>query len=366
MFCKNCGKELNSGTNFCTNCGNSFSVAKRKSILSFFTPGRVLLLVVVLVIVSSIVLLYFPFGNQNPSTDTRDETIASSVVNIYCEGASDETSSGGSGTIITSGGLVLTNAHIIPAGKDASVNEKSCLEILPDPTTGASKEIYYAIPVVIPEISEKYDLAFLQIDDVYYDEEEGIAYGEYPKEFPAYDGDLYCKNENVKLGEYVRIYGYPAVSGGYALTITDGVVSSLLIDEGLIITSAKVSPGNSGGLAVDKNGCKIGVPSMYLSDEVENLGVIISNDLILEFINEAVTEHENRPSAFIESSVSAYLTIPGALRSCASTSCEIIRYYAEGAKVIIKEINSAQNWYEVTARDDFGNPISGYMHKSLF
>lgn len=286
MFCKNCGNEFKNDTNFCTNCGNTVVVSKIKKIISYFTIGKVVLLIEVLIIVSSMVLLYFPFWNQNPSVDTRDQNIASSVVNIFCEGVSEETSSGGSGTIITSDGLVLTNAHIIPSGEDASINEKSCVVILPDPSTGASKEIYYAIPVVIPEISEKYDLAFLQIDDVYYDEEEGMAYGEYPKEFPAYDSDLYCKNKNVKLGEYVRIYGYPAVSGGYALTITDGVVSSLLIDEGLIITSAKVSPGNSGGLAVDKNGCKIGVPSMYLSDEVENLGVIISNDLISDFIDE--------------------------------------------------------------------------------
>jgi len=41
---------------------------------------------------------------------------------------------------------------------------------------------------------------------------------------------------------------------GYSLTVTDGIVSSLSGD-GLIYTSAKISHGNSGGLAVDKNGC---------------------------------------------------------------------------------------------------------------
>ena len=126
----------------------------------------------------------------------------------------------------------------------------------------------------------------MQIDDVYYDQAEGKAYGEYPKQFPAYDSDLYCKNENVKLGEPVRIYGYPAISGGFALTITDGVVSSLLEKDGLIITSAKISHGNSGGLAVDKNGCRIGIPSMVSSDDAESLGVIISNNLIYSFTDE--------------------------------------------------------------------------------
>ena len=124
----------------------------------------------------------------------------------------------------------------------------------------------------------------MQIHDVFYDYEEGIAYGEYPKKFPAYVDQEQCGDDNVKLGEPVRIYGYPAISGGYALTITDGVVSSLLIDEGLIITSAKISYGNSGGLAVDQNGCMIGMPSMVTGDENESLGVIIPNDLINEFI----------------------------------------------------------------------------------
>ncbi len=123
------------------------------------------------------------------------------------------------------------------------------------------------------------------MDDVYYDHEEGKAYGEYPKVFPAYDSNKYCKNENVKLGEPVRIYGYPAISGGYALTITDGVVSSLMPDEGLIFTSAKISHGNSGGLAVDQYGCRLGIPAMVNGDDYESLGIIISNDLIFEFID---------------------------------------------------------------------------------
>ena len=128
---------------------------------------------------------------------------------------------------------------------------------------------------------------------MYIDEQEGITYGEYPKQFPAYDGYCYCKNEHVKLGEPVRIYGYPAISGGEALTVTDGVVSTLLPNEGLIMTSAKISHGNSGGLAVDQYGCRIGVPSMVSSDDAESLGVIISNDLIYKFIEEVKRQINN-------------------------------------------------------------------------
>lgn len=281
MFCKHCGNEIKSDTKFCTQCGKENVIDELPTKRKFFTKKKIIIgLVGVIVLATASLFILLP---KTPTSNSKDEDIASSVVNIYCEGLTDEDTSGGSGTILDEDGLVLTNAHIIPKNDQKNAN---CLVILPDPTTGSPNEIYTAYPVVIPELSEKYDLAFVQIHDVYYDQEEGKSYGEYPKKFPAYDSNLYCKNKNVRLGEPVRIYGYPAISGGYALTITDGVVSSLLPDEGLIITSAKISHGNSGGLAVDQNGCRIGVPAMVTRDENESLGIIISNNLIFEFVQE--------------------------------------------------------------------------------
>ncbi len=292
MFCNNCGNEIKDGIKFCTKCGRENSMPQIVKKRHFFTMKIVIIggILLLLLITLTIYLIYSNEGSNILTTEKTQKDIASAVVNIFCEGAngtdSDSQGSGGSGTIITTDGLVLTNAHIIPRGKNESLNEKSCLVILPDPTTGGSKEMYYAKPLVIPSISEEYDLAFIQIDDVYYDEEENKAYGVYPKEFPAYDSDKYCKNEDVKLGEPVRIYGYPSISGGYTLTITDGIVSSLLPKYGYIMTSAKISHGNSGGLAVDQYGCRIGIPSMVSGDDYESMGVIISNNLIYDFIDE--------------------------------------------------------------------------------
>lgn len=53
------------------------------------------------------------------------------------------------------------------------------------------------------------------------------------------------------------------------------------------MTSAKVSYGNSGGLAVDENGCMIGIPSMVNTDENESFGIILSMDTINLFSTEA-------------------------------------------------------------------------------
>lgn len=274
---------------FCTKCGMVVNAREASANIksSKLSPKKKFLIPGIIIVILMITIVVLVLNNNNTQSisnaDRRDQEIASSVVNIYCTGKKEKDASGGSGTILTDEGLILTNAHIIPEGSEDTA---SCLVILPNPKSGTPDEIYTAYPIVIPDISEKYDLAFVKVDDVFYDHEEGKAYGEYPKTFPAYDPNKYCKEEDLKLGESVRIYGYPAISGGYALTITDGVVSSLMPNEGLIFTSAKISHGNSGGLAVDQYGCRIGVPAMVNGDDYESLGIIISNDLIYEFIDE--------------------------------------------------------------------------------
>lgn len=232
--------------------------------------------------------------NQQLSGYNQEE-IASSVVNIFCPStATGEETSGGSGTIITEDGIILTNSHIIPQDKkNIHVDDKGCLVVLPDPKTGQPKEIYLSHPIVIPDLSDQYDLAYVSIYAAYYDEEEQKYAGDYPRKFPAFDDTTRCTNEDLKLGESVRIFGYPAISGGYALTVTDGLVSSFPGD-GLIVTSAKISHGNSGGLAVDKDGCMVGVPSLISSDENESLGIIYSMSLVNKFSEEVTTYLDNQ------------------------------------------------------------------------
>lgn len=212
---------------------------------------------------------------------TFQNKVAASVVNILCEDG--DNSSGGSGTIIDENGLVLTNAHIIPQDKDGVLTVEECVITLPDPINGNIKEAYLGTPIIVPDISSEYDLAFIKIDKEYIDD-EGQSYGTYPNTFPSFFKNG-CENDNPILGESVRVFGYPAISAdGFYLTITDGTVSSLPGD-GTIYTSAKVSHGNSGGLAVDGKGCMLGIPTEVSSDENESLGIIYSNDKIADFLD---------------------------------------------------------------------------------
>lgn len=297
MFCKNCGIEISAETDFCKNCGKkvtlpNLSAPSKDKISSRFYKKIGLIVglffgILILLIVTRFLLNESSIKSSILIDDATQEKIVSSVVNIFCPSIlSEEETSGGSGTIITEDGIILTNSHIIPQDEiNIFVDDVGCLVVLPDPITGQPDEVFLAHPIVIPSISDNYDLAFMQIYSAFYDEEEKEYAGTYPRIFPAFDDTTRCTNENVHLGEPVRIFGYPAIGGGYSLTITDGVVSSFPGDD-LIITSAKISYGNSGGLAVDRYGCMIGVPSMISADENESLGIIISSNLINSFSDE--------------------------------------------------------------------------------
>ena len=297
MICKNCNKEIKSGNKFCNYCGKEVladtpsAEVREKEIRIVFTKS---LAFKIAVGVFGLLLLYIIFADKPFSFFTDDREIdqgvlTSSVVNVLCDDG--EEISGGSGTIIDPEGIVLTNSHVIPQDEEFILTgEEGCLVILPNQQTGQPEEMYWAKPVVIPELSDIYDLAYLEIYDVFVDEEDGEVYGKYPRTFPSvfaieHKHDDICQFRSPKLGDPVRIFGYPQTSGGFYLTVTDGVISSFS-DEGVILTSAKIDEGNSGGLAVDQKGCMVGVPVAISEGRYQNLGVIISTDLILEFFDE--------------------------------------------------------------------------------
>lgn len=325
MFCEKCGKNLTEDSMFCDGCGNKNidnavklsgnSIMQNKEankhnkrVLKIFFSILATVVIIIIYLDSfdnsnsgsgqtisqsneNIKPIEKPQNTNNQNNANKYTEVAESVVNIMCPYASepfsiDSDGTGGSGTIMDDGGLVVSNSHIIPQNKDAlNISEEGCFVILPDATTGSPKEVYIATPIVFNELSDEYDLAFLTINNVYTDE-DGKKYGTYPKKFPSFDDTGRCKDEQIKLGESVRILGYPVSSGGYNLTITDGIVSSFS-DDGSVLTSAKIDQGNSGGLAIDENGCMIGIPSAVSEGKYDQLGVIIPVSTLVDFINKA-------------------------------------------------------------------------------
>jgi len=72
------------------------------------------------------------------------------------------------------------------------------------------------------------------------------------------------------------VLGYPDI-GGDTVTVTEGIISGFetRFNTNYIVTSAKISHGNSGGLALLESGCSIGITTFAKTSEIESLGYII-------------------------------------------------------------------------------------------
>lgn len=296
MFCKNCGHQIEEGKKFCKDCGTAvghsnsttptIAATASNTITSAFKWIRHLNKSWIIGIgVVALIILAFVFYPKNSISNQSNQQ---SVVDVLCD-----TGYGGSGTIFTADGTVLTNNHVIAGAKVCEVT-------IPDPSTGGVSEIYEAAPVIVSTLSEKYDVATLKIDGAYTDK-NGKTWGTYPTTFQSFILPSKCDPSSPsKLGDSVRIYGYPVTSGGYNLTITDGVISSFA-DDGSILTSAQIDSGNSGGLAIDQNGCWLGIPSAVVSGKYQNLGVIIPGDIVEKYFLNTVPAKLN-PAAANENS----------------------------------------------------------------
>lgn len=137
--------------------------------------------------------------------------------------------SSGSGIIISTDGVVVTNYHVIENAKYYDVVIKDNRRVL----------TYKAKVLAIDKTN---DLALLMIDDDKFTHFDNIPFA--------------LKSTTSEVGTSVFAMGYPLTSYmGEEVKITDGIISSKTGYEGDIVTyqiSAPIQPGNSGGPLFDK------------------------------------------------------------------------------------------------------------------
>lgn len=168
----------------------------------------------------------------------------------------------GSGVILGSDGLVVSNYHVVGGATDIRV-------VLSDRREFDAK-------VVLSD--EGSDLAILRIDDA--------------EDLPTI---ALRDSDNVEVGELVLAIGNPF---GIGQTVSSGIVSGLARSgtaaggngRGYFIqTDAAINPGNSGGALIDISGRLIGVNTSILtrSGGSNGIGFAIPAKLIAQFVRQA-------------------------------------------------------------------------------
>ncbi|WP_183101505.1 trypsin-like peptidase domain-containing protein, partial [Nocardioides pelophilus] len=218
-------------------------------------------------------------GPDSPDelTDAELDSAKAAAVKIIAEShaledPSQEFAYAGSGSIIRSDGLILTNAHVAAPespgiveqyGPEAAIaNPEYLLISITDGATDTTAPPEYRACVI--EADGYLDVAVIQIC--------AKADGS------PLDGDVSLptvpigSSAEVRAGDDVTVLGFPAVAGsGDSITVTTGVISTVLNDPDLgprseFDTEARIAPGNSGGMAVDNDGNLIGLPTALQFD----------------------------------------------------------------------------------------------------
>jgi putative serine protease PepD len=157
----------------------------------------------------------------------------------------------GSGIILSSDGLVLTNAHVIGSIGDITV-------VLPDGTRHQA---------TLVGASPDDDLAVVQVQDV--DDLVAADLGS--------SDDLQVGDEVIAIGNALNLGGDPTVTRGIVSAKDRDLTAEGITLSGLIQTDAAINPGNSGGPLVNVEGEVVGMNTAIVAD-AQNLGFAIAID----------------------------------------------------------------------------------------
>jgi S1-C subfamily serine protease len=201
---------------------------------------------------------------RNPTVDTGQKRILNTGQLIREEVVQMPV---GSGTIISSNGLILTNNHVYEMEDNIHYDDETQTLVL---AQAASREmlVYTLIdndPLKVPEfqylaeqvsLDEKHDTALLRIVK----DKDGNPIAGKTFSYVSIGNPF-----GMQLNETLTIFGYPS-KGGDTITITEGKFLGYYRDQrfpgldGFIKTNAAMAPGNSGGAAMNKASL-VGVPT---------------------------------------------------------------------------------------------------------
>jgi len=197
-------------------------------------------------------------GKSVVSINVTSRTTTSSY---FGYGRTSEQESAGTGVIISSDGLVLTNRHVVPSGTtDVSV-------VLSDGTELDDVEV-----VDRTSDDDSLDVAFLKINDT---EGKSLTAAKLGDSSNMRVGDSVVAIGNA-LGYFQNTVTTGIISGyGRSIQASGGSGSETESLEDLFQTDAAINQGNSGGPLVNVSGEVIGINTAVASGGAENIGFAI-------------------------------------------------------------------------------------------
>lgn len=190
------------------------------------------------------------------SINVKSQSQASTLQQLFGGQDTGTSESAGTGIIISSDGMVITNKHVIPEGT-TSVS-----------ITTSDGTKYEDVKVVARDPRSNVDVAFVKINGA-----KNLK--------PAKIGD----SSKMQVGDAVVAIGYAL--GEFENTVTSGIISGLgrpiTAGDGatstetlsnLFQTDAAINPGNSGGPLVNMNGEVIGI-NTAVAGNAQNIGFSI-------------------------------------------------------------------------------------------
>jgi len=182
-----------------------------------------------------------------------------------------EVSYSGSGSIIDSEGLILTNAHVAEPEAEGLAEQYAPEDQIRNPdyllvalTEGDDRPADPEYRARVVEADGQLDAAVIEI----YADKDGNELDE-DLDLPTMPvGD----SDELRTGDDVTVLGFPGISQSGAVTITKGVISTFVPSEEFgprseIDTDTRIAPGNSGGAAINNDAEIIGIPSAYFGDQ---------------------------------------------------------------------------------------------------
>ncbi|MFC1611379.1 S1C family serine protease [Myxococcota bacterium] len=161
--------------------------------------------------------------------------------------------SGGTGSIITGEGKVVTNAHVVISDATGQPYRILYVFLKPPKITGDNKRDLgnrYKARVLAWSSAKELDLAILQIE----------------KPPPGLPTIAFADPDKVEIGDEVVAIGHPEQGGLW--TLTTGTISTMIANfnrvkgKDVFQTEASVNRGNSGGPLLDMAGNMVGINTM--------------------------------------------------------------------------------------------------------